>query len=112
MFYDPAAGRVLDYVLGLQDLARREIRTIGEPEKRMREDPVRILRAVRFSAKLQLDIESRTYAAMEGGVEDLPRCSAPRLLEETFRLVAGRNRSRRLAVDRRARRAGPVAAPG
>ena len=38
----------------------------------MREDPVRILRAVRFACKLDLDIESRTYAAMEGAVEDLP----------------------------------------
>jgi poly(A) polymerase len=57
----------------------------------MREDPVRILRAVRFAAKLGFDIESRTYAAMEGAVEDLPRCSPPRLLEETFRLLRGGN---------------------
>ncbi len=89
LFYDPAAGRVLDYVNGLRDLARREIRTIGDPEVRLREDPVRILRAVRFAGKLGLDIESRTYAAMEGVVEDLPRCSPPRLLEETFRLLRG-----------------------
>lgn len=89
LFYDPSVGRVLDYVLGLRDLAVREIRTIGDPEKRMREDPVRILRAVRFAAKLKLDIESRTYAAMEGCVEDLPRCAPPRLLEETFRLIRG-----------------------
>jgi poly(A) polymerase len=89
LFYDPMAGRVIDYVNGLRDLARREIRTIGDPEVRMREDPVRILRAVRFAAKIGFDIESRTYAAMEGAVEDLPRCSAPRLLEETFRLLRG-----------------------
>lgn len=89
LFYDPMAGRVIDYVNGLRDLARNEIRTIGDPEVRMREDPVRILRAVRFAAKLQLDLESRTYAAMEGCVEDLPRCSPPRLLEETFRLIRG-----------------------
>ncbi len=87
LFYDPVAGRVIDYVRGLKDLSSREIRTIGDPEKRMREDPVRILRAVRFAAKLSFDIESRTYAAMEGSVEDLPRCSPPRLLEETFRLL-------------------------
>ena len=91
LFYDPMAGRVIDYVNGLRDLARQEIRTIGDPEVRMREDPVRILRAVRFAAKLGFDIESRTYAAMEGAVEDLPRCSAPRLLEETFRLLRGGN---------------------
>ncbi len=89
LFYEPSVGRVYDYVSGLRDLARREIRTIGDPEVRMREDPVRILRAVRFAGKLGLDIESRTYAAMEGAVEDLQRCSAPRLLEETFRLLRG-----------------------
>ncbi|MHB8872131.1 MAG: polynucleotide adenylyltransferase PcnB, partial [Myxococcaceae bacterium] len=89
LFYDVAAGKVLDYVRGMRDLAERQIRTIGDPETRMREDPVRILRAVRFSCKLGLDIESRTYAAMEGTVEDLPRCAPPRLLEETFRLIRG-----------------------
>ncbi len=89
LFYDPSVGRVLDYVSGLRDLALRQIRTIGDPEVRLREDPVRILRAVRFAGKLGLELESRTYAAMEGAVEDLPRCSPPRLLEETFRLLRG-----------------------
>jgi poly(A) polymerase len=87
LFYDPNAGRVIDHVGGVRDLQKNEIRTIGDPEVRMREDPVRILRAVRFASKLELEIEPRTYAAMEGAVEDLPRCSAPRLLEETFRLI-------------------------
>ncbi|RKI72768.1 polynucleotide adenylyltransferase PcnB [Corallococcus sp. AB049A] len=89
LFYDAAEGRVIDYVRGRRDLDERFIRTIGDPEIRMREDPVRILRAVRFAAKLDLDIESRTYAAMEGAVEDLPRCAPARLLEETFRLIRG-----------------------
>ena len=89
LFYDVFAGKVLDYVRGRRDLDQRQIRTIGDPETRMREDPVRILRAVRFACKLDLDIESRTYAAMEGVVEDLPRCAPPRLLEETFRLIRG-----------------------
>ncbi len=89
LFYDPSIGRVIDYVNGLRDLSRNELRTIGDPEVRLREDPVRILRAVRFAGKLGLDLESRTYAAMEGAVEDLPRCSPPRLLEETFRLLRG-----------------------
>jgi poly(A) polymerase len=89
LFYDASAGQVIDYVGGLRDLAHQEIQTIGDPELRMREDPVRLLRAVRFACKLELDIESRTYAAMEGAVEDLVRCSPPRLLEETFRLIRG-----------------------
>jgi len=89
LFYDVTEGRVIDYVRGRRDLDERYIRTIGDPEIRMREDPVRILRAVRFASKLSLDIESRTYAAMEGAVEDLPRCAPARLLEETFRLIRG-----------------------
>lgn len=89
LFYDPAEGRVIDHVKGSRDLRLRQIRTIGDPEVRMREDPVRLLRAVRFACKLGFDIEPWTYAAMEGAVEDLPRCSAPRLLEETFRLIRG-----------------------
>ncbi|WP_075010481.1 polynucleotide adenylyltransferase PcnB [Stigmatella aurantiaca] len=89
LFYDVTEGRVIDYVRGRRDLDERYIRTIGDPEIRMREDPVRILRAVRFASKLGLDIESRTYAAMEGAVEDLPRCAPARLLEETFRLIRG-----------------------
>jgi len=89
LFYDVSEGRVIDYVRGRRDLDEHYIRTIGDPEIRMREDPVRILRAVRFASKLNFDIESRTYAAMEGAVEDLPRCAPARLLEETFRLIRG-----------------------
>ncbi|MGA9523412.1 MAG: polynucleotide adenylyltransferase PcnB [Myxococcaceae bacterium] len=89
LFYDVVSGQVIDYVRGRRDLDERFIRTIGNPDVRLREDPVRILRAVRFACKLGLDIESRTYAAMEGAVEDLPRCAPARLLEETFRLIRG-----------------------
>src|SRR5262245_54645487 len=89
LFYDVAEGRVIDFVGGLRDMRRRDVRTIGDAEIRMREDPVRILRAVRFACRLEFDIESRTYAAMEGAVEDLPRCAPPRLLEDTFRILRG-----------------------
>ena len=89
LFYDVAGGRVIDFVGGLRDMRVREVRTIGDPEIRMREDPIRILRAVRFACRLEFDIESRTYAAMEGAVEDLPRCAPPRLLEDTFRILRG-----------------------
>ena len=89
LFYDVRLGRVIDFVDGLKDLRARLIRTIGPPEVRLREDPVRILRAVRFAARLGFDIDPATYAAMEGAVEDLPRCASPRLLEEIFRLLRG-----------------------
>jgi poly(A) polymerase len=89
LFYDVAEGRVLDFVRGRRDLQERLIRTIGDPERRMREDPIRILRAVRFASRLEFEIEPRTYAAMEGAVEDLPRAAPPRLLEDTFRILRG-----------------------
>lgn len=89
LFYDVAHGKVIDYVRGRRDLEEKLIRTIGDPEIRIREDPVRILRAVRFACKLGFETEPRTYAAMEGAVEDLPRCAPPRVLEETFRLLRG-----------------------
>ena len=89
LFYDVASGGVIDYVRGRRDLQEQWIRTIGDPEIRIREDPVRILRAVRFACRLHFEIEPCTYAAMEGAVEDLPRCAPPRVLEETFRLLRG-----------------------
>jgi poly(A) polymerase len=89
LFYDPEEGRVVDHVRGLRDLNMRRLRTIGDPELRLREDPVRLLRAARFAARLGLDIEPRTYAAMEGAVEDLPRCALPRLFDNTLRMLRG-----------------------
>jgi poly(A) polymerase len=89
LFYDIRLGRVIDFVDGRPDLEKRTIRTIGNPEIRMREDPVRILRAVRFAARMNFDLDPQTYAAMEGAVEDLPRCAPARVLEEVFRLLRG-----------------------
>ena len=87
LFYDIRLGKVIDHVHGLPDLQTRTIRTIGDPEVRLREDPVRILRAVRFASRLDFDLDPATYAAMEGAVEDLPRCAPARLLEEVLRLM-------------------------
>ncbi len=87
LFYDVRLGRVIDFVEGRKDVEQKTIRTIGNPEIRMREDPVRILRAVRFASRLQMRIEPQTYAAMNSTVGDLSRCAPARLLEEVFRLL-------------------------
>jgi len=89
LFFDPLTARVIDFVDGYADLKQGLLRTIGDPEVRMREDPVRILRAVRFVCKLGFEIEQPTYAAMKAAIGELPRCSPSRLLEETFRLLRG-----------------------
>jgi poly(A) polymerase len=87
LFYDVFAGEVLDYVAGRVDLEAHRIATIGDPEVRMREDPVRALRAVRFAARLGFAIEPETFAAMRRHAPELARCAPPRLLEEMFKIL-------------------------
>ena len=62
------------------------IRTIGDPRVRFREDPVRILRAAKFAARLGFTVEPETFAAMAETSGDLVRSAPPRLLEEILRL--------------------------
>ncbi|HEY4221196.1 MAG TPA: polynucleotide adenylyltransferase PcnB, partial [Myxococcota bacterium] len=87
LFYDPLQGKVLDYVDGRKDLDARLIRTIGDPEVRFREDPVRILRAIKFATRLGFTIEPATFAAMKAHVGELVRCAPARLQEELLRLL-------------------------
>jgi poly(A) polymerase len=98
LFYDPRTFRVIDYAGGVADLRARLIRTIGDPELRMREDPVRMLRAVRFAAKLGFEIEPGTLAAIERHRCDLLKSSMPRLVEETFRTVGQTGAARALVL--------------
>ena len=63
LFYDPVAQEIWDYHDGVADLRKRRLRMIGDPEQRYREDPVRMLRAVRLSAKLGLDDRASTRAS-------------------------------------------------
>ncbi|MFW5878695.1 MAG: polynucleotide adenylyltransferase PcnB [Myxococcota bacterium] len=87
LFYDASSGKLLDFVGGKEDLEKGLIRTVGDPAVRMPEDPVRILRAVRFAAKLGFHIDEETWAAMKEHVADIPKCPAPRVTEETLRLL-------------------------
>src|SRR5215208_3882451 len=75
LFYDVASGEVIDYVGGRQDLEDHRIATIGDPEIRMREDPVRTLRAVRFAARLGFIIAPDTFEAMRRHAGELVRCA-------------------------------------
>ncbi len=87
LFYDPIEGRVIDYVGGRADLEARLIRTIGDPDIRFREDPVRILRAIKFASRLEFEIEPSTWAAMKQHAPEIPRCAPARLQEEFLRLL-------------------------
>src|SRR6185436_177379 len=82
LFYDVNAETVIDHADGLGDLRRRLVRTIGDPVVRFREDPIRILRAIKFAARLDFEIETKTLAAPRQTRSEIPRAAAPRILEE------------------------------
>jgi poly(A) polymerase len=77
---------IIDYAGGLADLNAGIIRTIGDPAVRFQEDPVRMLRAVRFAAQLGFTIEEKTRRALVAAADTIARASAPRLYDEMFKL--------------------------
>ena len=86
LYYDAGKFEVFDHVGGLQDLEARRIRVIGNPEQRYTEDPVRMLRVLRFAAKLGFDIEDATGAAIEHCAHLLGHIPAARLFDEFLKL--------------------------
>jgi len=102
LFYDPFLGEVVDYVGGRADLEAHRIATIGDPEIRMREDPVRALRAIRFAARLGFTIEPEVFAAMRRHAGELARCAPPRVLEEVFKILRCAGSSRAFELMRAA----------
>jgi poly(A) polymerase len=87
LYYDPATEEVIDYHGGLADLRKRKMRMIGEAEARFREDPVRMLRAVRLGAKLGLTLDSATRAPIRRLAPLLEHVPPPRLFEEMLKLL-------------------------
>ncbi len=87
LFFDVERRRIVDLVAGLDDLDARIIRTIGEPALRFREDPVRMMRAIKFAARLDFTIEPRTWDAILEVAPDIARCSRARLLEEIYKIL-------------------------
>ena len=94
MFYDPIEARVLDFVGGEADLAARVIRAIGDPHDRMREDKLRMLRAVRFTATLDFALDETTAAAVREMAEQITVVSAERIAQELRRMLVDAHRRR------------------
>jgi poly(A) polymerase len=87
LYYDPQTQIVVDFHGGLKDAQRRVLRMIGDPAARYREDPVRLIRVVRFAAKLGFEIEGKTAAAMAVAVPLLANVPASRLFDEMIKLL-------------------------
>jgi poly(A) polymerase len=87
LFYDIATFSVIDYVNGLADLQAGIVRSIGDPEVRFREDPVRMMRAVALAARLDFKIDPESLRAIRIHRHEIARSAAPRLLEEYYKIL-------------------------
>jgi poly(A) polymerase len=88
LFYDPLTEKIHDWVGGEKDLRARIIRTIGAPEERFGEDHLRLLRAVRFAAQLNFEIEPQTFTAIKNLAPKIKLISAERVRDELIKLFA------------------------
>jgi poly(A) polymerase len=87
LYYDPASEEIVDFHGGLDDLKKRMLRVIGDPETRYREDPVRMLRGVRLAAKLGLTLEAETRAPIRSLAPLMERVPPARLFDEMLKLL-------------------------
>lgn len=101
LFYDPDADELVDYVEGKLDIDRRLIRSIGDSQQRMEEDPIRILRAIRHKMKLGLEYDSSLEAAMREKAPLLETTSKDRIREEFLKVCNDHSLGAFLSESRR-----------
>jgi len=85
LFYNVADFSIIDFVGGMEDLKQGVIRTIGNPEERFKQDPVRMIRVIRHSARTGFTIDGTTYQALLRHREELKKCSPSRVRDEFLR---------------------------
>ncbi len=98
LLYDPLEGKGYDYVGGLDDIERKLVRAIGEPDERFREDKLRMLRAVRFAARFAFEIEARTLEAIRRHASEITQVSRERIRDEIVKIVTQENPGRGLEL--------------
>jgi len=89
MFYDPVNDKVVDFVGGREDLKKGIVRSIGDPEKRIGEDRLRMLRIIRFAGTLGFDIDPETYRVVQDMKGEITDVSVERITEEFSRMLGG-----------------------
>jgi poly(A) polymerase len=94
LYYNIADFSIWDYTGGFEDIKAKRIVLIGDPEKRMREDPVRMLRAIRFAAKLDFEIDEAVIRAIDHHAHLLTNVPAARLFDEFLKLFQAGNAER------------------
>ncbi|MDX1516613.1 MAG: polynucleotide adenylyltransferase PcnB [Woeseiaceae bacterium] len=101
LYYNIADFSIWDYTGGVRDIEQRRMVLIGDPEVRLREDPVRMLRAVRFAAKLDFTIDAAVVAAIDHHASLLTNVPSARLFDEFLKLFQGGHAEATFALLRR-----------
>jgi len=87
LFYDPPSHTVIDYVGGWNDIHKNTLRTIGDPVTRFKQDPVRMIRLLKFQARFNFNVDEKSQKALERCHEEILKSSPARLLEEMLRML-------------------------
>jgi poly(A) polymerase len=87
LYYNVADFSIIDYVGGREDLQAKLIRSIGDPDIRFQEDPIRILRGIRLAATLGFEVEESTWQAMKRQCHHILECSVSRIREEIMKIL-------------------------
>ncbi len=87
LFYDPTTDKIIDYVQGQEDLAKKVIRTIGNPDERFSEDYLRLMRAIRFACQLDFAIEQQTWDALIKFSSYIIKVSSERIRDELIAMM-------------------------
>ena len=87
LFYDPTEETITDYVKGLQDIKKQTLRTIGNAHIRFKQDPVRMIRLIKFRARFGLNVDPEAVKALFDCREEILKSAPPRVLEEVLRML-------------------------
>ena len=91
LYYNVADFSIIDYVDGIADLQAHLVRSIGDPDTRFQEDPIRMLRGIRLAATLDFQVEKDTWEAMKRQRHHILECSASRIREELMKILRRKN---------------------
>ncbi|MFN0065988.1 MAG: polynucleotide adenylyltransferase PcnB [Chlamydiales bacterium] len=87
LFYDPLDHKIIDYVGGFEDLQKHLLRSIGDPQVRFKQDPVRMIRMLKFQARFGFHAEESAQQALSDCLGEIQKSSPARVLEEMFRML-------------------------
>ena len=92
IFFDPISEKYIDFVEGKSDIDKKVIRAIGEPNLRFQEDHLRLLRAIRFAARFDYEIEAETWNSIKSNASGISKISKERIRDELTKILLNENR--------------------